>query len=145
MNGTDIQINDWVYLSEKSYPMRVESIDRDHCYLDFEDNEGDPFDGIYGEGGIAPIELTKEMLLANGWEDITCRSANGTDTFEIQGSTDKISYRVFVRLERTIRYVSFFCGYVEIGAEIHTRYVHELQQCLRLCGLSDMADNFKIK
>lgn len=66
MTGEQLMLNDWVYLSAKGrYPMQIESIDRDHCYLDFDGNEGDPFDGIYGDGGIAPIPLTDEILDLN--------------------------------------------------------------------------------
>ena len=125
MNCTDIQINDWVYLSEKSYPMRVSSIDIDHCCLDFEGNEGDPFDGIYGEDGIAPIPLTAEMMELNygeyGW--ITWHWAN--DSIRVTMS------------------VAGDFGVMVMSGDF--RFVHELQHALRLCGCNDKADDFKIK
>lgn len=63
MDYKDLQINDWVYLSEATrYAMQVSSIDKYGCSLDFEGNEADPFDAIYGEGGIAPIPLTEKMM-----------------------------------------------------------------------------------
>lgn len=106
MRCTDLQINDWVYLSEKSrYPMRVTEIDKYNCLLDFEGNEADPFEGYFDENGIVPIELTDRMV-------------------ELNEST---------------------CNYIEIVSTYSPKYVHELQHLLRLYGLHDMADNFKIK
>lgn len=32
-----------------------------------------------------------------------------------------------------------------LDAYIHIYYVHELQHALRLCGLNELADNFKVK
>lgn len=133
MKCTDIQINDWVYLSEATkYAMRVTSIDEDHCYLDFEGNEGDPFDGIYGEkDGIAPIPLTDEMLYANGWRfEILddCWTHIKTSKVVIEQSLDN---------DRPV--FSYDNG------EFAFTYVHELQHLFRLCGLDNFADNFKIE
>lgn len=59
-------IGNWVHLSKQSqYPMQVISIGKDYCYLDFDGNEGDVFDGISKE--MMPIEITKDFLLNNGF------------------------------------------------------------------------------
>lgn len=122
MKCTDIQINDWVYLSEKTgYPMRVTSIDEDHCYLDFEGNEGDPFDGIYGEDGIAPIPLTEKLLKDNG-ASYDCNETFYIDEIKLKQKDDV-----------------FYFGMIPI------RFIHELQHIMRLYGLHDMADNIKVK
>lgn len=129
MENTDLQINDWVYLSEKGrYPMRVKGISESGCLLDFDGNEGDPFDGIYGEGGIAPIPMTKEILLLNGWkyEDSCC--------FWTHPDTSKVVSEISLEDDRIV----FFC-YVSLT------YIHEFQHVLRLAKLGKMADNLKIK
>ena len=133
MKATDIMINDWVYLSEATkYPMRVTSIDKDNCYLDFEGNEGEPFDGIYGEDGIAPIPLTAEMLKLNGW--------------------DKYPFQSYWENKKVIEFclreagVGFYCSHKNGEDDIvGVCYVHELQCLFRIFGYEDMADNFKIK
>jgi len=130
MKCTDIQINDWVYLSEKSkYPMRVTSIDENNCYLDFEGNEADPFDGIYGEDGIAPIPLTREIMEINGFS--FGRRRGWMDSFYNE-ETDML-----IEADYDIRICDI--------SDVKIKYVHELQHLLRFCGLNDIADNFKIE
>ncbi len=131
MKCTDIQINDWVYLSEATkYAMRVTSIDEDHCYLDFEGNEGDPFDGIYGErDGIAPVPLTEEIMRANG--------------FCLINSQEWAPY-FYNEKQDIIISADYIVHIADIGCTKIT-YVHEFQHLLRLCGLDYLADNFKIE
>lgn len=132
MKCTDIQINDWVYLSEATkYPMQVDSIDRDHCYLNFEGNETDPFDGIYEEDGIAPIELTREIMKANGFCFIKSLSAVYDDYFYNEEMDILITADYIIRND-------------DIG-DVKIKYVHECQHLLRFCGFDDSADNFKIR
>ena len=133
MKATDIMINDWVYLSKATkYPMRVTSIDENNCYLDFEGNEGDPFDGIYGEDGIAPIPLTEEILKLNGW-----------DKYPFQGY---LSNKKLIEFCLRNDGIGFYCsnenGENDI-VDIHC--VHELQHLLRIFGYGDLADDFKIE
>lgn len=134
-------MNDWVYLSEKSkYPMRVTAIDKYNCLLDFEGNEGDPFDGIYGEGGIAPIPLTGKMLLLNGWS----RDDVDDDFYELNAYNHKAGVSrmdIFWRHDNEISP----CMFINDGHIPSVRFVHEMQHALRLCGLDDLADNFKIE
>ena len=112
--------------------MQVTEIDKYNCLLDFEGNEGEPFDGIYGEDGIAPIELTDDILLLNGWRyspvdyDWTTHRTDKIVLEALTGTDGKQVLRVF-------------------DDEITLTYVHELQHVMRLYGLNDMADNFKIK
>ena len=127
MKATDLQINDWVYLSEKTeYPMQVTEIDKCNCLLDF-------------EGGIAPIPLTDEMLESNGfyvtWE---------TD----RGKNKKLNYKEYFHPKSNISFVcNEILGYgIDISDNtIYIKYIHELQHLLRLCGFGDLADDLKIK
>lgn len=122
MKNTDIMINDWVYLSDATkYAMRVLSVDEDTCYLDFEGNESDPFDGIYGENGIAPIPLTEELLTINN-ANYDCRGNFYFDTIALK------------------QIGNLFCYYT-----LPIRFVHELQHLFRLHGMNDRADFFKLK
>ncbi len=125
MDYKDLQINDWVYLSEAAkYAMQVASIDKYECSLDFEGNAGDPFLAIYGEGGIAPIPLTEEMLAEHNF------NPNYIDWWKPEE-------------EKNCFHISAFREYAAI--RIEAAYVHEFQHALRLVGYNDLADNFKIK
>ncbi len=133
-------LNDWVYLSAKGrYPMQIESIDRDHCFLDFDGNESDPFDGIYGDGGIAPIPLTDDIL------DLNFQPLQTNETWtdnegvmfihKITSTDGKYIYGLYNTLaDIDDLNVTFFC-----------RYVHQLQHLLRALGMIELANNFKIK
>ena len=104
--------------------MQVAEIDKYNCLLDFEGNEGDPFDGIYGEDGITPIPLTKEIILSE------------SDRFSQKHKDEPIPFWK----DRN----NFYCGH--LGAfEVEVRYVHEVQNFLRAIGFTEEADNFKIK
>lgn len=140
MKSSDIQINDWVYLTGiAKYAMRVESIDQDHCYLDFDGNESDPFDGIYGDDGIAPIPLTEEMLLLNGFvkEDEDC--------FCYINENEKVGIDFFKNGRITSIEKPGCYGKIVIYDFPGPYWVHEFQHLLRICGLENMADDFKIK
>lgn len=129
-------LKDWVYISGNSgYAMRVESIDEGSCLLDFEGNEGDPFDGVYGEGGIAPIPLTKEMLELNGWNFIEGRWCNAN--IGINRGYKAFRWVAYERDEHSGE--SRHINVMDVG------YVHELQHFLRICGYDDLANEFRIK
>ncbi len=137
MKRTDIMLEDWVYLSDKSlYPMQVKSIDGYNCLLDFPQNEADFFEGVYGENGIAPVPLTGRMLERNGWKKYD--AAGGTYMLP-----EECSRLAFVVIEWKPQSRALFINNGMIPTPI--QYVHQLQHALRICGLDDMADNFKIK
>lgn len=78
---------------------------------------------------ITPIPLTPEILEKNGWNDEMHRFYND-DTF----------------CELDLRIDNGHYTWVVCGASVCSfTYVHELQHALRLCGLNDEADNFKVE
>lgn len=88
------------------------------------------YDGNPYLSDIEPIPLTIEILEANGWELLSFynREAyyapNGVFSLDLRNG-----------LLRLIIH----------GKIIIIQYVHELQRALRLCGLNELADNFKIE
>lgn len=77
---------------------------------------------------IDPIPLTPEFLEKNGW---VCSDGwferNGVNFF-IAKCGDK--YKL--------------CQVLHIRSFATITYIHELQHALRLCGLDELADNFKV-
>lgn len=117
-------INDWVQLKDHNSDYfspfgkyhKVDVLDS-HTAIQM-------FDSIFEER-LEPIKLTEEMLKVNGFEktgDYVSIHENGA-RFETYGN-HVFSYRSNV-----------ICDIF---------YVHELQHALRLCGLNDLADNFKL-
>lgn len=136
MKANELMLNDWVYLSEAGrFPMQVTLLDEDGCYLNFVDNEGDPFEGDFGENGVQPVPLTKEMLFANGFSKyVDCRSK----TYYGYTIEHKIQFEIIERK------VGGF--WIAVGdRHIELKHVHELQHLLRLASLAKLADEFKVK
>lgn len=131
MKAQDLMIGDLVYAYEafsdnltNKVVIRVESVSSGITftggggkYCDYEDAN--------------PIPLTEEILLANKFQPL------GDDyVFEIFERNTRFN------LER--QYHSKW--YIVVGRVCqYIYYVHELQHALRLCGLNDLADNFKVE
>lgn len=121
-------IGDWLQ-DEHAFPMYVTAVGTDYVYADFEGNEGDVWeyqDRDFRDGTAQPVELTPDMLIANGFT-----RENNKYNLTIQAS------RTLLRIEN-----------MDLCFEIHNfrvRYVHELQHILRLMDLSELADNFKLE
>lgn len=81
-----------------------------------------------------PIPLTPEILEANGFrkEEFKCGYGE-VGWFQNEGCT-YLTQNPHLKPMFTLE-----CTYIEI------EYVHQLQHVLRLCGLIDLADNFKIE
>lgn len=90
-----------------------------------------------GEQIWSPIPLTAEILEKNDWEkeDISTICVEYTFTLGC--------CYMMVRITNGNAYceLSVFHG-PKISMNI--QYVHELQHALRLCGLNNLADNFKV-
>lgn len=80
---------------------------------------------------IEPIPLTEEILNVNGfWEE--------------GGGFAKFFPNVGKFTTWKSRIEDIQCTLLGT-VELPLRYVHQLQHALRLCGLNDIADNFKIQ
>ena len=147
----DLMVGDWV---ADMYGYIMQIIFVGNGYVSFEDDEGNPcqIDDKYNKP--APIPLTPEILEKNNWYwGLTSDEKNFTscamgaydphwvydkDAGEISlffhKDTDGGALRIAdQRFNR--RFDFFWCD---------TLYVHELQHALRICGLNELADNFKI-
>ena len=126
-------IGDWLQ-DEHAFPMYVTAVGTDYVYADFEGNKGDVWeyqDRDFRDGTARPVELTPDMLLANGF-----KNNNGRYNLAVKRNNTHLRFE-------DMRYMLVSAR----GGEMLFRvlYVHELQQILRLIGLSDIADNFKLE
>lgn len=149
MKCKDLQIGDWIQ-DKNGNPMQITKVGKDYACATFGDNEC-PWafedDGDQPEG----IPLTKELLDANGFR---YEEEHGQFYRSILGSHYYMSeYCVCVECRETSE-GSKIC-YIECAKNNDDRrekivcvmdalFVHTLQQALRLVGLSDIADNFKV-
>ena len=62
----ELQYRDWVSAGG-GLPMQIPNVGEDYAYATWEGNEGDPWEYDDKDCQPSPIEITHEMLGANGW------------------------------------------------------------------------------
>ena len=143
MKVTDLMIGDLVCLKDDikcELPLKIDGVLTNDISL-----EGEGFLGG-AEGLIRPIPITPEMLVKNGFYD-----RNTQWYYKRFGSY--VCFDIAISLVYREIEVSKVCGAgtdceeEEYGSSIvfdNDICVHELQHALRLCGLDELADNFKV-
>lgn len=132
MKTTEIMVGDWLQLQAegKYYPFQVKPTD---FVSDLVVN-------------FAPIPLTPEILEKNGFYD-------RNNQWYYKRFWSNGCFDIAVALDYREIEISKVCGSgtdceeVEYGSTIafgSDINVHELQRALRICGLEELADNFKI-
>ncbi len=104
---------------------------------------------IADQEDIEPIPLTKEILKANGFNENV--GSFGIEYLWTTGGINKY-YDVYIYVGKDqndeLRWdsihirIKFYNGDLSL---FRKKYVHELRQALRMCGLDEMANNFKIE
>ena len=141
----DIMVGDYI-ANRNGSPMQIVAVDEDNAYA-WTGNEERPW--IFGDNEgyePQPIILTPEILEKNGFYDSYTKRYY--KRFYSNGCFDIAISLVYREIE-----VSKVCGAgtdceeEEYGSSIvfgNDICVHTLQHALRLCGLNELADNFKI-
>ena len=141
----DLMVGDLV-ANRNGSPMQIVALDEDNAYA-WTGNEERPW--IFGDNEgyePQPIILTPEILEKNGFYDSYTKRYY--KRFYSNGCFDIAISLVYREIE-----VSKVCGAgtdceeEEYGSAIafgNDICVHTLQHTLRLCGLNELADNFKI-
>ena len=93
--------------------------------------------GAYLNDEIQPIPLTAEMLKGNGW-----KHRKPLSIYYAEGMNFSLNVTHISDDSWRYDYVSITSKLVCTGKDI--RYVHELQHALRLCGLNELADNWRV-
>ena len=125
MKATELMIGDWVCLKDDTkyeLPLKVDGVLTDDISL-----EGEGFLGG-AEGLIRSIPITPKMLVRNGWKETQYWHEYQDGKNTIQCCLPDMRGRI-----NGIEIEYFKC-----------EYVHQYQHLLRLCGLNELADNFKV-
>lgn len=135
MKALELQLGDWIsYLGDL---VRVVS-------LSLKDDEPigimSPLKKIFTfrEKDVYPVQLTTDILLNNGFTQDTI----GSGLILHIDNSENLYVLVNYRYNGECRNVEISNNMYNISCPI--KYVHELQHALRLCGLSELADNLKI-
>ena len=123
----DIMVGDYI-ANRNGSPMQIVAVDEDNAYA-CEGNEERPWIfGDYEGYEPQPIILTLEILEKNGWKETEYWHEYQDGKNTIQCCLPDMRGRI-----NGIEIEHFKC-----------EYVHQYQHLLRLCGLNELADNFKI-
>ena len=140
----DLMVGDWI-ADNNGFKWQITVVGDDYAYATFEGNEADPWELDDKDDQPQPIEITEDILIKNGWR-------KESDTMPPFGSV----IPVFVKdegdthLELKVNTLIIWFNCIEgnqgvyVDVVIPTKYVHQLQGALRIAGLTDMANNFKI-
>ena len=123
----DLMVGDWVSAGG-GLPMQITNVGEDYAYATWEGNEGDHWEFDDKDDQPEPIPLTPEILEKNGWKRNKIYMDMKASDYINFSWTDKCDETLFQN-----RYYMCDC-----------EYVHTLQHALRLRGLDELADNFKV-
>lgn len=121
--------------------MQITNVGEDYAYATWEGNEGDPWEFDDKDDQPEPIEITEDILKHNKWE------VQGYTLLSREHYYVKYEGGNHILLSHGTLSIWIACGEandgVFSGVVMPCKSVHQLQQALRLAGLSEIADNFK--
>ena len=126
MKVVDLMIGDWVKIKGHLDYDKVQEIARDESmqwYISFACSAT-----LFRAYEFEPVPLTPEILEKNGWEHDGIFMDKRIDENTCFSWSDRLGAVLY-------RNYYYMCD---------CNYVHTLQHALRLCGLDELADNFKL-
>lgn len=131
MKATDLMLGDWVLWKNKNVQIvRTCALVYSFGHIDVGLAHCNDYNVIecHDISKISPIPLTYEILKKNGWKDAEFWCEYQAEEATIQSCLPDMRGRI-----NGIEIEHFKC-----------EYVHQYQHLLRLCGLDELADNFRI-
>ena len=136
-----LMVGDWC-CDQHGFPMQITNVGDDYAYATFEDNEGDPWEFDDKDDQPEGVEITEDILKQNKWEvqDYTLLPSEHYYVKDDGGNHLLWSHGILS--------IWLACGEANDGVfsdvVLPCKYVHQLQHALRLCGLDELADKFKV-
>ena len=129
MKVIEFMICDYVNVYYIDHPVQVVDITADCLYTTGTSNPVNEFD-------YSGVNITYKILSVNGFRSFVDDEGESflMDEVDRELQIHKEGYNWRIRIQR---------GH-EASVSIKARYVHELQHAMRLMGLNDLADNFKV-
>lgn len=138
-------IGDWVICSDPT-PFRITGIYNKEPYVVTDE------DGLEVEiGDLKPIPLTEEILKENGYYMLT-KSYYEPTFVDIYYEEWKDYYYIWTCESIENPRKRYYMNLAEVkkdefvldNSHFPCKYVHQFQHALRLCGLTELADNFRL-
>ena len=149
----ELQFGDWI-ADNNGFYWQITVVGDYYAYATFEGNEADPCEFDDKDDQPQPIPITPEILEKNDWywgftsDEKNFKSCvmgafephwvydKGAGEISLYFDKDTDGGALRIADQRFNRRLDFFW--------YDTLYVHELQRALRLCGLTELANNFKV-
>lgn len=145
MKCGNLMVFDWL-MNSHDFPMQVTSVGDNWAYATFKGNEGDVWVYDDNDNIPVPIPITREILEKNGFEWKESAYDHDFD-FALLWLKEK---RTYIELRNFNKTIAIWFDYIMPNDGVYAdivfpvKYVHEMQQVLRLAGLDDIANNFKV-
>ena len=144
MKCRELMVLDWC-CDKHGFAMQITNGGEDYAYATWEGNEADPWEFDDKDDKSEPIEITDDIMRKNNWEE--CDYSLPYNLHEYYYVKDESGNHLIWNSE----VLSIWFDWEKDKEEgayanivIPIKYVHQLQQVLRLAGLTDMANNFKV-
>ena len=138
----ELMYGDWC-CDKHGFPMQITNVGEDYAYATWEGNEGDPWEFDDKDDQPQPIPLTNDILRNNDWRERPLVLSLDYSVLSYNFVKDEGDTHLEIKRDTLIIWFNYEKGlYADIIIPI--KYVHQLQQALRLAGMTDMANNFKI-
>lgn len=139
----DLMVGDWC-CDQHGFTMQITNVGDDYAYATWDDNEGYPWE--FDDKGDQPcaIEITDDMFIKNNWEEHSYPLPYNLHEYYYMKDEGR-NHLIWKQGRLSIWFDYEKCNdgvYADII--IPVKYVHQLQQVLRLAGLTEMANNFKV-
>ena len=134
-------VGDWI-TNRNGFSLQITNVGGAYAYATWDGNAGDPWEFDDKAEQPHPIEITADTQRKNNWK--------------VQGYTLLPNEHYYVKdeggnyllLSQGTLSIRLACGEandrVFSSVTVPCKYVHQLQQVLRLTGLTKMANNFKV-
>ena len=138
-----LMVGDWC-CDKHGFPMQITNVGDDYAYATFEGNEGDPWEFDDKDDQPCAIEITEDIIRKNNWEECEYPLPYNHEYYYVK---DEDGNHLMWNSEVLSIWLDWEKdkddgAYANIAIPI--KYVHQFQQALRLAGMIDMANNFKV-
>lgn len=140
----ELQIGDWI-TDNHGFRWQITVVGDDYAYATFEGNEGDPWEFDDKDDQPKPILLSGTVLIDNGWDAHSYTLPHNLKIYyyvKDEGGNHLLWNSEVLSIWLDWEKDKEEGAYANIVIPI--KYAHQLQQVLRLAGMIDMANNFKV-
>ena len=145
MKCKELQIFDWVQ-NKNGFQWRIIGVGDDYAYATFEGNEGDPWEFNDKDDQPYGIALTRKICERNG---IYYKEPNIIKPSQVCPEKLSLCMKANLMRKKVVwnaygEIITHMIPLIDWSNTLDDACVHDLQHMMRLVGLSEIADNFKV-